>query len=175
MPVSGDSNTEALRPTVTMQIVRSLDEQFARLHERSAALVRAVPPERLYWQPRTPDGRMPVYSCGEHVLRSAAAVEQTFGGITVNLWDDPFEWTLPETLPTPGHVITYLDESEATRRRAFALFRSDAELLQEIAAPSGEMRTLYSLVTETLVRAAHHQGQAFATFRLFSDERLPPV
>jgi hypothetical protein len=34
------------------------------------------------------------------------------------------------------------------------------------------MRTLFSLISETLVRAAHHQGSAFATFRLFSDERL---
>src|ERR687896_365924 len=103
-----------------MRIVRGLDEQFARLHERSLALVQAVPAERLYWQPpREPAARtFPVYSCGEHLLRSAAAVEQTFGGITVNLWDDPFEWTLPEALPTGEQVVEYLGEAEATRRRA---------------------------------------------------------
>jgi hypothetical protein len=39
-------------------------------------------------QPATGD------SCGEQVLRSAAIVEQSFGGLTANLWDDPFEWTL---------------------------------------------------------------------------------
>lgn len=156
-----------------MQIVRSLDEQFARLHERSHALVRAVPAARLYWPPpRDSALTLPAYSCGEHVLRSAAAVEQTFGGITVNLWDDPFEWTLPEALPTPAHVAQYLDEAEATRRRAFGLFRSDADLTREIAAPPGGMRTLFALVAETLARAAHHQGRAFATFRLFSDARL---
>jgi hypothetical protein len=155
-----------------MQIVRSLGEQFARLHGRSVALVRAVPPERLYWQPPRAAGRaLPAYSCGEHVLRGAAAVEQTFGGITVNLWDDPFEWTLPEALPTPAHVVQYLEEAEATRLRAFALFHADADLSKEIAAPPGEMRALVSLISETLVRAAHHQGSAFATFRLFSDER----
>ncbi len=157
-----------------MQIVRSLDENFARLHERAAALVRAVPADKLYWQPRAPAGALPVYSCGEHVLRSAAAVEQTFGGITVNLWDDPFEWTLPEALPTPAQVVEYLGEAEATRRRAFALFKSDEDLTREIAAPEG-MRTLFALVSETLVRAAHHEGRAHATFRLFSDERLPRV
>jgi hypothetical protein len=157
-----------------MRIVRGLDEQFARLHGRSLALVRAVPAERLYWQPeREPGARtFPVYSCGEHLLRSAAAVEQTFGGITVNLWDDPFEWTLPESLPTPAHVVEYLGEAEETRRRAFALFRSDQDLAREIATPSGEMRALVSLVAETLARAAHHQGRAFATFRLFSGARL---
>ncbi|MDQ3804685.1 MAG: hypothetical protein M3416_12740 [Acidobacteriota bacterium] len=156
-----------------MQIVRSLDEQFARLHERSHALVRAVPAERLYWPPpRAAAGALPAYSCGEHLLRSAAAVEQTFGGINVNLWDDPFEWTLPEALPTPAHVAVYLDEAEATRRRAFAQFRADADLTREIATPSGGMRTLFALAADALARAAHHQGRAFATFRLFSDARI---
>src|SRR5919205_1426614 len=110
-----------------MKLVRGLDEQFARLHGRSVALVRAVPAERLYWQPAREAGArsFPVYSCGEHLLRSAAAVEQTFGGITVNLWDDPFEWTLPETLNTPQLVVEYLNEVELTRRRGFALFRGD--------------------------------------------------
>jgi hypothetical protein len=158
-----------------MQIVRSLDAEFARLHGRSVALVRAVPLEKLYWQPRKTTAMSPAYSCGEHILRSAAAVEQTFGGITVSLWDDPFEWTLPESLPTNGHVEEYLNEAEATRLRAFALFHSGRELLKEIATPSGEMRTLFSLVTETLVRASHHQGRAFATLRLFSDGPLPRV
>lgn len=160
-----------------MRIARGLDEQFARLHERSLTLVRAVPPERLYWQPPRESGArtFPVYSCGEHLLRSAAAVEQTFGGITVNLWDDPFEWTLPEALPTPEDVARYLGEAEATRRRAFEFLRSDEEFGKEIAVPSGEMRTLFSLAVETLARAAHHQGRAYATLRLFSDARLPPV
>ncbi len=155
-----------------MRIVRSLDAEFAQLHERSLALVGAVAPDKLYWQPRVSAHRVSVYSCGEHILRSAATVEQTFGGINVNLWDDPFEWTLPETLPTPGHVIAYLREAEETRLRSFALFKFDADLLKEIAAPANQMRTLFSLITETLVRAAQYQGRAFATFRLFSDERV---
>ena len=155
------------------QFLASLDEQFAELHARSLALARAVPREKLYWRPRTPAGLFPVYSCGEHLLRGAAAVEQTFGGITANLWDDPFEWTLPEALAAPAQVIGYLEEVEATRRRGLALVGRDEELLKEIAVPSGEMRTLFALLVETLARAAHHQGRAFATFRLFSDERLP--
>ncbi|HEX8473859.1 MAG TPA: hypothetical protein VF666_07485 [Pyrinomonadaceae bacterium] len=157
------------------KLVASLDEQFARLHERSCALVRLVPAEKLYWQPRETAGASPVYSCGEYLLRSAAVVEQTFGGITVNLWDDPFEWTLPETLSTPERIVEYLTEADATRRRGFALFHSDNDLHKEIAAPTGEMRSLLSLIVETLVRAAHHQGRAFATFRIFSDRRLPPI
>ena len=160
-----------------MRIVRGLDEQFARLHGRSLALVRAVPAARRYWQPprETAARTFPVYSCGENLLRSAAAVEQTFGGITVNLWDDPFEWTLPESLPTPETVARYLEEAETTRLRAFEFLRSDEDLSREIAAPAGEMRTLFALAVETLARAAHHQGRAYATFRLFSDARLPGI
>ena len=155
------------------QLISSLDEQFARLHARSQSLINIVPEEKLYWQPRQSSGAFPVYSCGEHLLRSAAAVEQTFGGITANLWDDPFEWTLPESLDTPAHITEYLNEVEATRQRGFALFVSDDDLLKEIAVPSGAMQTLCALLLETLERAAHYQGRAFATFRLFSDARLP--
>ena len=157
------------------KLISSLDAQFVRLHTRSASLIEALPGEKLYWQPRQSSGAFPVYSCGEHLLRSAAAVEQTFGGITTNLWDDPFEWTLPESLQTPASVAEYLNEVEATRRRGFSLFRKDEDLTKEFAAPSGEMRTLFALILETLDRAAHHQGRAFATFRLFSDTNLPRI
>jgi hypothetical protein len=159
--------------------IRSLDEQFARLHERSCALVELIPAEHLYRQPRIERSRsagtQPVYSCGEYLLRSAGAVEQTFGGITANLWDDPFEWTLPETLRTPARVRDYFVEVEATRQRGFALFSADDELRKEIALPSGQRSTLCGLILATLHRASNYQGRAFALFRLFSDLRLPPV
>src|SRR5437763_17174489 len=137
------------------QLISSLDEQFARLHARSQSLIKIVPEGKLYWQPRQSSGAFPVYSCGEHLLRSAAAVEQTFGGITANLWDDPFEWTLPESLNTPPRVAEYLNEVEATRQRGFTFFRTDDDLIKEIAAPSGEMKTILSLLLETFERAAH--------------------
>ena len=157
------------------QFLLSLDAQFAGLHARSVALLRAIPADRLYWQPREPHGTQPLYSCGEHLLRAAASVEQTFGGITASLWDDPFEWTLPETLSTPQLVEEYLHEAEATRQRGFATIGGDRELSQEIAVPAGGTRTLFDLILETLARASHHQGRAFATFRLFSDARLPQI
>ncbi|HEX8141978.1 MAG TPA: hypothetical protein VF553_05240 [Pyrinomonadaceae bacterium] len=160
---------------IEKRFVLSLDEQYARLHKRSRAFVEIAPAEEFYKQPRPVVSAHPVYSCGEYLLRSAAAVEQTFGGITANLWDDPFEWTLPETLKTPALVAEYLDEVEATRLRGFALLRADEDLRKEIAMPSGEMQTLSELLLETLCRAAHYQGRAFASFRLFSELRLPPV
>lgn len=157
------------------RLISCLDEEFARLHARSRALIEIIPSEKLYWQPRPSSGAFPVYSCGEHVLRSAASVEQTFGGINANLWDDPFEWTLPETLRNPGLIIEYLMEVEETRRNGFERFSADTYLVKEIAVPTGETAALGSLLFETLARASHHQGRAFAVFRLFSDERLPHV
>ncbi|HEY0322973.1 MAG TPA: hypothetical protein VGC66_18605 [Pyrinomonadaceae bacterium] len=156
-------------------LISCLDEEFARLHERSLAIIKVIPAEKLYWQPRPSSGAFPIYSCGEHLLRSAAAVEQTFGGINANLWDDPFEWTLPETLQTPDSIVEYLMEVEATRGEGFERFSTDDDLVKEIAVPSGETRRLGALLFETLTRAAHHQGRAFAVFRLFSDSRLPQV
>lgn len=147
----------------------ALEQQFARLHARSVALARAVPAGNLYQPPGTPaPGAPPIYSCGEHLLRSAGAVEQTFGGITANLWDDPFEWTLPEALARPESVLEYLAEVAATRRRGFTLFKHDGDLIKEIAVPSGEMSTLFALLTETLIRSALHQGRADATFLIVS-------
>ena len=156
------------------RLLSALGAQYEALHVRALALLRLVPPDRLYWQPRA-GARSPVYSCGEHLLRAAACVEQTFGGLTANLWDDPFEWTLPETLGTPDLVASYLTEVAETRRRGFALLRTDDDLWREIAVPAGSMCTLAALLLDTLARAAHHEGRAHATFRLFSDERLPPV
>jgi len=136
--------------------IRSLDEQFANLHRESCDLIERLSPEQLYRElPATAD------SCGEQVLRSAAIVEQTFGGLTANLWDDPFEWTLPETLSTSAKVIEYLDEVETTRREAFQLFRSDQDLSKEIMAPSGKTQ-LRPFLLDTLKRARHHQQRAIA-------------
>ena len=147
------------------KFIVGLDRQFAQLHRDSHQLIEAISPELLYQQPPGKSNSLPLHSCGEHVLRGAAAVEQTFGGITTNLWDDPFEWTLPETLPTPAKVAGYLDEVEATRKHGFQLFESDADLVKEIMAPSGPTQLL-PLMLDTLARAAHHQGRAWATFEI---------
>jgi hypothetical protein len=157
------------------RLISCLDEEFARLGARAQSLIAVVPAKMLYWQPRPSGGAFPIYSCGEHILRSAASIEQSFGGINASLWDDPFEWTLPETLQTPELIREYLMEVEATRRDGFERFTDDADLVKEIARPSGETTPLASLLFETLSRASHHQGRAFAIFRLFSDERLPRV
>ena len=147
------------------RFIENLDEQFTKLHKRTRDLVAKTSPELLYLRPENETNSTLQFSCGEYILRSAAAVEQTFGGLTANLWDDPFEWTLPEALASPDKVIEYLDEVEDTRHRGFELFKSDEELWKEIMAPSGNT-LLLSLVLDTLVRAAHYLGAAEATFEL---------
>lgn len=154
--------------------IETFDAQFRRLHLRSADLVAKVPLEKLYWQLRESDALFPVNSCGEFILRSAAAVEQTFGGITRRLWDDPFEWTLPEQLSTNDLILEYLGEVEETRHRGFAFFTSDEDLKREMPAPE-KLKSIFQILLETTARAEHFQGRAFAVFQAFSDEKLPRI
>ena len=130
------------------------DHEFLRLQSRWRELIQAIEPSKLY--KRTSAHEL---SLGEQIVRSAGAVEQTFDGITANLWDDPFEWTLPENLATREKLLEYLDEVEATRQRGFGLFKDDEDLLKEVMTPSGKMH-LASLLLDTLVRARNHQVRA---------------
>src|SRR5437868_7536296 len=139
-------------------LIAWFDREFARLEHAWRELIQATDDERLY-QIDDKQNR----SVGKQVLQSARVVEQTFGGITANLWDDPFEWTLPETLTTGEKLLAYFDEVEATRQRGFALFKSDEDLLKEIVGPKGETQLL-SVLLDTLVRARHHQLHAREEF-----------
>ncbi len=165
-----DENANA-RTLGKRQIVASLDREFARLHVNSCAVIQQTSIDLLYaalMQTVSPSGSRQLPAIGESVLRCAANIEQTFGGITANLWDDPFEWTLPEYLSTPAKVIDHLSEVEALRNRAFSSFTADDCLLQKIAVPSGETRPLIDLLLETLVRAAGYQAQALVALKMLS-------
>lgn len=153
-------------------ILNSFDEQFARLHMRSSRFVEMIPDEKLFLKPREIPQTYAMFSCGEYILRSAAAVEQTFGGITTKLWDDPFEWTLPEALATTDLISHYLGEVEETRRKGFEFFQSDEDLRREMPAPE-KLKSISVILLETLARAENFQGRAFAVFQMFSDEKLP--
>ena len=153
-------------------ITSAFDRRFRSTHQRSTALLEKLTDDELFRRPRQMDRTLEMFSCGEFLIRSAAAVEQTCGGITTRLWDDPFEWTLPEKLSTVNLVSGYLDEVEATRRNAFGFLASDADLLKQIPAPE-TLRSILDLLLETLARAEHFQGRAFAIFRVLSDAKLP--
>jgi len=148
------------------RIVVELDQEFAGLLQNLQALTKSVGQERLYRSP-------PVASVGENIVRSAAVLEQTFGGLMANLWDDPFEWTLPESLSTPEKLIDYLSEVDAARQRVFCAIVEDSDLLKYISVPSGEPTHLLKLLLETLVRASNYQGRAVATLKLLSEVTAP--
>src|SRR6185503_19698781 len=133
--------------TLERAIVEGLDREFAHLYVQWCGAIANTPPELLYVGIATPP-QAAAASIGECVLRSASAIEQTFGGITANLWDDPFEWTLPEYLSTPARMRDYLDEVEETRRRAFSSLTDDDCLRKQVAVPSGATVPLIDLLRE---------------------------
>ena len=140
-------------------LVDHLDRAFAGLIDNLRQLANSVTADLLYQRP-------PAVSLGENLLRSAATLEQAFGGLSANLWDDPFEWTLPETLSTPELINDYLSEVEAARQRAFNSITSDRELTKYISRPSGEPQQLFALLVETLVKASDYHGRAVATLKM---------
>ena len=68
--------------------IEILDRQFSQLHQRSVDLVASVPPDELYRRTAADGDLMMKLTVGENIIRSAAFVELTFGGITTRLWDD---------------------------------------------------------------------------------------
>ena len=149
--------------TTNRIIVELLDQQFDRLIESLRALAVSTPSNLLYEQHAAS-------SIGENILKSAGVIEQTFGGITANLWDDPFEWTLPETLSTDARVLEYLAEVNSLKNRAFVSFTDDGMLLKLISMPSGKPCSLLELLLTTMLRASDYRGRATATLKLLSGE-----
>lgn len=131
------------------EIVQQIDRAFANLIASLKDLASSVPPDLL--------------------LRSAAVIEQMCGGLTANLWDDPFEWTLPETLSSTDRIVEYLSEVDLARQRAFNSIRDDSALSKYISAPAGE-QLLVNLLLETLVKASDYRGRAVASSKLLSGE-----
>lgn len=152
--------------------IETYNAAYAALNRRSVELINLTPDAKLFWKPRDTGKTMAMFSVGEYVLRSAGKVEQTFGGITTRLWDDPFEWTLPEELFSGALILNYLTEVEATRANGFALLKSDEDLRREIPAPV-KMQTIFAVLLDALARAEHFQGRAFAVFQMLSDDKPP--
>ena len=139
-------------------LIESFENEFVQLDLCIRDLLRNVPDTNLY-RP-VPSLGLSSISVGELILRSAASVEQTFGGLTANLWDDPFEWTLPENLSTTALVAEYLDEVSKTRVAFFARLKDDADLDKLVAVPAGDTQPLIQVLRETLTRATGHLERA---------------
>ena len=130
------------------EIVQHIDKEFASLIKSLKDLARSG-------------------LSNQYILRSAATIEQMCGGLTANLWDDPFEWTLPETLSNADRIVEYLSEVDLARERAFNSI-DDSALSKYIAVPSGEEQLLVSLLLETLVKASDLRGRAATEGRPYS-------
>ncbi len=144
--------------------IESFERAFAGLHERSCLLVVETSQEILFLRP---SNRPEIYSFGELILRSAAKVEQTFGGITSRLWDDPFEWTLPEKMSNCEKILEYFDEVRETRIRGFDFLVSDEDLKRELPSPE-RMRTIFEVLLETIVDAEKFEASSRISRNLVS-------
>lgn len=153
-------------------MLTSFDAAFRKLDSLSRELMARTTEDQLFKKPRAFTNSLAAFSIGEYILRSAAMVEKTFGGITTRLWDDPFEWTLPEKLADKPAITQYLDEVEATRLKGFTFFTSDSDLNRQMPAPE-KLRSVFEILLETLAKAEHYQGRAFAVFQMLTDEKLP--
>lgn len=138
--------------------VKVLDGQFKALIKSLDQLAGETSDEVLYKRP-------PRITIGENILRSAACLEQVFGGLTANLWDDPFEWTLPETLSTTERIREYLAEVDVARTEFFEHLH-DAALVKLIAAPSGEQKPIIGVLLESLVVSSDYRGRAVVISKL---------
>jgi hypothetical protein len=159
-------------PCKNLVLVKALDREFLRLHQHLLHILSNIPEENLFFNV---SGCLEWSATGESLLRSAAIVEQTCGGFMSSLWDDPFEWTLAETLNSAERIKEYFGEVEKTRLKVFARFSSDEDLFKDIAVPSGELRPVVTVIIETLVRAVEHEGRATVTAKSFSDAAVARV
>ena len=155
-------------------LIDTFDRKFAGLHSRSMQILSMTGDENLYRRPRELSRTFTMFTVGEYLLRSAASVEQTFGGITTRLWDDPFEWTLPEKLNSTTLVAEYLEEVERTRQRGLVFITTDDAMHKLIPAPS-EIKPILEVLLDTIIRAEHYQGRAAALLQYFSDAKLPKL
>jgi hypothetical protein len=135
--------------------------ELASLDARGRDLIARIGAELMHERPSGSERLYAVASVGECVLRSAAIVEQTFLGITRRLWDDPFEWTLPEKLSTPALVTEYLDEVAEATHVGLSFLTSDDDLHKEMPSPE-RLRTIFEILLDTIARAEHFQGKAAA-------------
>ena len=157
-----------------MTFLGSLDRSFDSISSRTRALLALTSDDILYRRPRELPNTFSMFTVGEYVLRSAAAVEQTFGGLTTRLWDDPFEWTLPEKLNSVDLIREYLDEVDRTRREGIAFIVDDESLSRSIPAPV-KILPLSQVLLDTLTRSEHYLGRAYAVFQMLSDAKLPRI
>jgi len=152
--------------------IEDLAEEFQTVEESIATVLPLIPEEKLYWKPFQSPNHLRIYSCGELISHAMGTIEAACNGILNNFWDDPFEWTLRESLPNHHYLGNYIDEVKGVTRETFALLKTE-DLPKKIYLPNGEPTTIGKLLLRTLLHAVHHRGQLYAYIHLFSDAKLP--
>lgn len=151
----------------TRDSIENLNREIIGVLSRLSALIDSTPANSIYENSSGRSGE----SVGENVIKCAGTLEQTFGGLTTNLWDDPFEWTLPETLSTPDLVKEYLAEVDSARMRALASLVDDSALDKYIALPSGDQTTIRNLLVNAVETAWNYERKATEMLKtLFADD-----
>jgi len=145
-------------------LIGSIDAHLADIDSRQRRLLERTPDEKLFWTPITTPDTMLTLSVGGSILRSAAKVEQVFLGLTRRLWDDPFEWTLPEKLSSKATILEYLDEVAAARKSGLAFLTSDSDLSRMLPAPE-ELKPVFQALLESIARAENFLGRGEAVVR----------
>ena len=148
-------------------LIDVLGEQFEDIDKRQRSLIARVTAENLFWTPFSTAETMITLSVGGVVLRSAAMVEQAFLGITRRLWDDPFEWTLPEELSTKEDIIEYLDEVASTRQNGLAFITSDTDLSRQLPAPK-DLKPILQVLIAAIARSENYLGRGETIVKLIS-------
>lgn len=146
-------------------LIGSIEDQFKALEIRLRSLVDKTPDDRLFWKPVPNETTLIEMSIGGCAIRSAAMIEQVFLGITRRLWDDPFEWTLPEKLSTKAAIFNYFAEVSEIREKGLAFLASDADLSRRLPAPE-ELKPIFEVLMTALMNADQFYGQALAIYRL---------
>jgi hypothetical protein len=146
-------------------LIELLGAHFTNIDIRQRLLLGKTSEEKLFWTPISTADTLITLSVGGAMLRSAAKVEQAFLGLTRRLWDDPFEWTLPEKLSSKEAAIGYLDEVATTRKAGLAFLTTDADLSRLLPAPE-ELKPIFQVLIESIAEAENFLGRGEAIFKL---------
>ncbi|HEY2865685.1 MAG TPA: hypothetical protein VGJ02_01220 [Pyrinomonadaceae bacterium] len=145
-------------------LIEELEAEFESVETRLRSILAVTPENSLFARPFPDDRTMIELSVGGCIIRAAAMIEQAFLGITRRLWDDPFEWTLPEELSTCETILRYIDEVSEARAKGIAFLASDADLAKQLPAPE-KLRSIFAVLIEALLRAEYFRGKADALVR----------
>jgi len=140
-------------------LIEEFEIEFEAAETRLRALLEKTPEELLFAKPFHDEKTLVELSVGGCIIRAAAMIEQVFLGITRRLWDDPFEWTLPEKLSSRDAILGYIEEVTETRTKGMTFLGSDTDLSRRLPAPE-ELHSIFAVLVEALLRAESLCGKA---------------